>query len=136
MSRDVGAAPLFGGQDVITLAASGDVESFGVGQWASVFATSTNPDSFDGVPVRLTGFVTPDPADAETMRLSRLVITHCVIDAQPAAVPVDGARWSAGLAIGEWVEVEGVVRSTPGGGLVIQPQAVTAIPEPDDPYEY
>ncbi len=41
----------------MTLAATGDTASFGVGDWASVFATATNPEAFDGDTVTLTGFV-------------------------------------------------------------------------------
>ena len=133
MSRDVGAPPLFGGSDVVTLASSGDTSAFGVGDWASVFATATNPDTFDGDAVSLTGFVTP--ADGDTgFDLTRLVITHCVIDAQPATLPV-----AADIAVpdtGQWVTVTGVVRSSANGALEIASAEVALIDEPQDPYEY
>jgi hypothetical protein len=48
MQRDTGAPPLFQGADTVALAATGDTASFGVGEWASVFATATNPEAFDG----------------------------------------------------------------------------------------
>lgn len=131
MSRDVGAAPLFGGDDVVTLAATGDTASFGVGEWASVFATATDPDAFDGDEIELTGFVTPGE-DGE-FDLTRLVITHCVIDAQPASVPVVG---SAIPDTGQWVTVTGTVRSTSDGRLEIDAASVAQIDEPEDPYEY
>ena len=95
LSRDVGAPPLFAGSDAIALAATGDTASFGVGEWATVFATATNPDAFDGDAVTLTGFVTPSDGSASAFDLTRLVITHCVIDAQPASIPIaasDSAR--------------------------------------------
>lgn len=136
MARDVGAAPLFAGQDAVTLAASGDTSTFGIGDWATVFATSTSPDRFDGEPVTLTGFVTPDPDDPSSMRLTRLVITHCVIDAQPAAVPVVSPGWDGDLAVGDWVEIDGTVTTSEGGELVVTPTSMTPIPEPSDPYEY
>lgn len=136
MSRDVGAAPLFAGVDAVSLTASGNTSEFGVGEWATVFATSTSPDTFDGDPVTLTGFVTADPTDADTLRLTRLIITHCVIDAQPASLPVaaDSAE-DLGTA-GTWVEIDGVVRTAADGSLVIAPNSVTPIDEPADPYEY
>ena len=59
MSRDIGAPPLFAGSDAVTLAATGDTASFGVGEWATVFATATNPDAFDGDAVTLTGLRHP-----------------------------------------------------------------------------
>ncbi|HBS73497.1 MAG TPA: DUF1980 domain-containing protein, partial [Microbacterium sp.] len=39
LARDVGVTPLFAGQDAVTLAASGDTSTFGIGEWATVFAT-------------------------------------------------------------------------------------------------
>ena len=131
MSRDVGATPLFGGADTIQLASTGDTSSFGVGEWSTAFATATNPDAFDGDAVQLTGFVTP--SDDSDFDLTRLVITHCVIDAQPASVPVDADDVPA---TGQWVTVSGTVRSNSDGGLVFQADSVDEIPEPEDPYEY
>lgn len=133
MSRDVGAPPLFAGADVITLASSGDTAEFGVGEWASVFATATNPDTFDGDAIALTGFVTPSDTGSG-FDLTRLVITHCVIDAQPATLPI--ASTAAVPETGQWVTVTGTVRSTSSGALEITPDEVVAIDEPQDPYEY
>ncbi|QEW05003.1 TIGR03943 family protein [Microbacterium lushaniae] len=132
MSRDVGAAPLFAGTDVVTLAASGDTARFGVGEWAGVFASATDPDRFDGDPVTLTGFVTPG-GDGD-FALSRLVITHCVIDAQSASLPVTASTPPPGT--GEWVSISGTVRADADGSLRIHAEQVTPIDEPQDPYEY
>jgi len=131
-TRDVGAAPLFAGADILNLATHGDTAAFGVGDWASVFATATNPDAFDGDAVTLTGFVTPGESGA--FDLTRLVITHCVIDAQPASVPIAVA--DGRLATGTWVEVIGTVKSTASGALQIAATSVKPIPQPKDPYEY
>ena len=133
MSRDVGAPPLFAGSDAVTLAATGDTTSFGVGEWATVFATATNPDAFDGDTVTLTGFVTPGDGSAGGFDLTRLVITHCVIDAQPASIPVAA---SGGLETGQWVTITGTVSSTADGRLEIDASSVEPIDEPADPYEY
>lgn len=131
MSRDVGAAPLFGGVDTIQLASTGDTGSFGIGEWATAFATATDPDAFDGEPVELTGFATPR-ADGG-FALTRLVITHCVIDAQPASVPIAASDLPE---TGQWVTVTGTVRSSSDGSLVVEAVSVQPIPEPEDPYEY
>ncbi|WP_019180472.1 TIGR03943 family putative permease subunit [Microbacterium yannicii] len=132
MSRDVGATPLFGGADVVTLASTGDTSSFGVGEWSTAFATATSPDAFDGDTVELTGFVTP--SEDGGFDLTRLVITHCVIDAQPASIPVVGV--APAPATGQWVTITGTVRSSSDGRLAIDAAAVQAISEPEDPYEY
>jgi uncharacterized repeat protein (TIGR03943 family) len=132
MSRDVGATPLFGGADTVQLASTGATASFGVGDWATVFATATNPDAFDGDTVELTGFVTPGEDGA--FDLTRLVVTHCVIDAQPASLPIVGAAPSPDT--GQWVTIRGTVRSSSEGRLVVDASAVDEIAEPQDPYEY
>lgn len=131
MSRDVGATPLFAGADVVTLAATGDTSEFGVGEWATVFATATDPDAFDGDPIELTGFVTPGEDGA--FDLTRLVITHCVIDAQPASLPVAEEDIPE---TGQWVTVTGTVRASSDGRLRIDADSVERIDEPEDPYEY
>ncbi len=132
MSRDIGAPPLFAGSDAVTLAATGDTSAFGVGEWATVFATATNPDAFDGDAVTLTGFVTPGASGG--FDLTRLVITHCVIDAQPASISVAA---SAPLPdTGQWVTINGTVSSTADGRLEIDATSVEPIDEPEDPYEY
>lgn len=133
MSRDVGAPPLFAGSDAVTLAATGDTASFGVGEWATVFATATNPDAFEGDTVTLTGFVTPGDGVAGEYDLTRLVITHCVIDAQPASIPVAA---SDPLETGQWVTITGTVSTTAEGRLQIDPTSIEPIDEPADPYEY
>ncbi|NYE18439.1 TIGR03943 family putative permease subunit [Microbacterium immunditiarum] len=132
MSRNVGAAPLFAGADAVTLAASGDTTTFGVGEWATVFATATNPETFDGDAVELTGFATP--SEDGDFTLTRLVITHCVIDAQPAGLPV--VTDAEVPATGQWVNVRGTVRAASDGLLVVDAASIEPIDEPGDPYEY
>ncbi|AKV88109.1 hypothetical protein AKG07_11995 [Microbacterium sp. CGR1] len=131
MSRVGEQTALFAGADDVTLGVA-DTATFGVGDWASVFATATNTAAYDGKTVTLTGFVTP--TDADGVNLTRLVITHCVIDAQPATLPVtiDAGEFDTG----QWVEVEGTVKADADGSLHVEPTTVTAIDEPQDPYEY
>lgn len=130
MSRAGESSALFVGADDVTLGVA-DTSTFGVGDWASVFATTTNTASFDGTAVTLTGFITPG---GDGVDLTRLVITHCVIDAQPAALPVsiDAGEYETG----QWVTVTGTVRADADGALRIEPTSVEAIDEPGDPYEY
>lgn len=130
--RDLGTAPLFGGNDAVQLATMGDVSAFGIGEWATVFQSTPDPRALDGIDVVLTGFVTP--GDDGSVRLTRLVITHCVIDAQPAGIPVQTE--SGTYETGQWVEVTGTVRELGDGSLVVAPTSITEIDEPADPYEY
>ncbi|UWF77472.1 MULTISPECIES: TIGR03943 family putative permease subunit [Microbacterium] len=133
MSRAGERTTLFAGADDVSLGIA-DTTTFGVGEWSSVFATATRPEAYDGSTVTLTGFVTP--SDAGGLNLTRMVITHCVIDAQPASVPLAEPEDAGSLATGDWIEVTGTVRADGDGTLRIEPASVTKVDEPKDPYEY
>jgi uncharacterized repeat protein (TIGR03943 family) len=126
MERDTGTPPLFAGADDVQLGVV-DTSTFGVGDWSAVFATATSPERYAGQTVTLTGFMTNGS-------LSRLVITHCVVDAQTASLPLDGDV--SGLETGDWVEVTGDVEIDADGRLVVTATGITPIDEPEDPYEY
>lgn len=137
MSRADATGTLFAGADTPTLGVA-DTTTFGVGEWSSVFATATRPEAYDGSTVTLTGFVTPG-ADADAVNLTRMIITHCVIDAQPAAVPVSvdaGQSGNGQFSTGQWIEVTGTVTADSDGSLRVVPTSVVEIDEPGDPYEY
>ena len=131
VSRAGEAPTLFAGADDISLGVA-DTASFGVGDWAIAFANSTRPERYDGAPVTLVGFVTP--SEDGSLNLTRMVISHCVIDAQPASVAVSGVSEKYGT--GQWVEVTGTVRASAEGVLSVEPAEVKKIAEPKDPYEY
>ncbi|MDT3345128.1 TIGR03943 family putative permease subunit [Microbacterium aquilitoris] len=128
-SRNTGAPPLFQGSDTVALAITGDTASFGIGDWASVFATATDPEVFDGTEISLTGFVAPGEGGFD---LTRLIITHCVIDAQPASLPVTADDIPDD---GQWVTVTGTIRDV-NGQLQVAAATVKPIAEPKDPYEF
>ncbi|SDG62071.1 TIGR03943 family protein [Microbacterium sp. 77mftsu3.1] len=128
-SRNTGAPPLFQGSDTVALAITGDTASFGIGDWASVFATATDPEVFDGTEISLTGFAAPVEGGFD---LTRLIITHCVIDAQPASLPVTADDIPDD---GQWVTVTGTIRDV-NGQLQVAAASVKPIAEPKDPYEF
>lgn len=133
LSRAGESPTLFAGADDVTLGVA-DTTSFGVGDWSVAFANSTRPEKYDGAAVTLTGFVTPSQ-DGD-VNLTRMVISHCVIDAQPASVPLSGGGLDGDYATGQWVEVTGTVRAGDAGELSIESATVKKIDEPKDPYEY
>jgi uncharacterized repeat protein (TIGR03943 family) len=135
MSRVNESGVLFAGADNIVLG-DGDTSHFGVGDWSTVFATATRPEKYDGVSVSLVGFITPAGDDPNEVQLTRMVITHCVIDAQPASLPVSITSWQSGYSVGDWIEIVGIVRATEDGTLWIEPSSVELTEEPWSPYEF
>ncbi|MFE6735478.1 TIGR03943 family putative permease subunit [Microbacterium sp. NPDC057650] len=133
MQRAGESTVLFAGADDVALGVA-DTTTFGVGDWANVFASATRPENYDGATVTLTGFVTPSDGEKGALGLTRMVITHCVIDARPASVPVDAK--SGSYKTGDWIEVTGTVKAGAGGALRIEPTSVKRVAEPKDPYEY
>ncbi|MFS2242526.1 TIGR03943 family putative permease subunit [Microbacterium sp. OR16] len=133
LSRAGESPTLFAGADDVALGVA-DTTSFGVGDWSIAFANSTRPEKYDGAAVTLTGFVTP--AEDGDVNLTRMVISHCVIDAQPASVLVSGGGLDGDYETGQWVEVTGTVRAGADGELSIESATVKRIDEPKDPYEY
>ena len=135
LARSSGAAPVLSTSATLALATSDDTSTFGIAEWASLLSTTTDPARFVGEKATLTGFVGPG-GDTDGFALTRLVIVHCVIDAQAADVPVAALAGNQNLEPGEWVTVEGEFVREDGGALVLQPASVTPIDEPGDPYEY
>ena len=92
----------------------------------------TQGASFNGMTVRLVGFVAP--ADGEGFLVARYSIACCAADALAATAQVVG--WDGPIpARDRWVEVEGTFE--PGGEVNprLVTTSVTPIPVPDDPYE-
>lgn len=87
--------------------------------------------SFNGVPVRLIGFVAS--AEAGGFRLARYQIACCAADAVPVVVRVAGTA-GASAPRDQWVVVTGRFRR--GSDLPeLEATTVVEIPAPDDPYE-
>jgi len=88
--------------------------------------------SFNGIPVRLVGFVAG--LETEGFRLARYQIACCAADAVPMVIRVIGVQ-SGIPSRDQWVAVVG--RFEPSAGDVPQVAAITvaAIPPPDEPYE-
>lgn len=133
LSRVTGAPPRMSNSAEIALATSTDASNFGIGEWSTLMATTTDPVSFVGEEVALVGFV--GPGDDAAFALTRLVIVHCVIDAQAAQIPVSLPQGFE-LPVGSWVEVSGQIALGDGGQLFVDASQISEIDEPSDPYEY
>ena len=88
----------------------------------------------EGMEVELTGFVTHPPGLPEgTLGLTRFHVSCCAADAVPFTVPLVLDPSSRDDDV--WLDVSGRL-ALRGGSYVIDPEAVTVVDAPSDPYLY
>ena len=124
--------------DALELAGS-DGSAFTVKDWAALLRQGMPDDFFADKNANLTGFVLDTESD-DTFYLTRYLITHCAIDAQPVGVPVHWPGWRSELDPNGWLAIEGAFESNPSSSLdapiVLVPSSSDPVKEPDDPYVY
>lgn len=128
-------------QDVESAAAAptGASASFTVVDWASLLRQTNDLDFYEGKPVDVVGFITPDADDPENVfYVSRFFVTCCAVDAQPAGVPVYSPGWAAQFEADDWVQVTGEFSANPSSGstepLAVTPDQVLPTDQPSEPY--
>ena len=115
-------------------------ENRNLSNWARTLAVYPEPDSYEGEPVNLSGFVVHAPELPDDMfMITRFVIRHCAIDAVPIGLPVLISEPRSAYPQDDWFVVEGTIVTIELDGVrrvAIAPADLSPIPEPDDPYEY
>lgn len=109
-------------------------------QW--VYEISQYPiNCYKGQSIELTGFVYEapnNPLPRDMFYLGRLVISCCVIDASPYALPIKTGNFERYPA-DTWLKVNGKLVVADVNGtylLVIEPKNIIKIDDPNKPYEY
>lgn len=116
---------------------SGSSRNLGLGDWARLLATNSDPAFYVNRTASFSGFVYDADLGDNTVWLARFVVTCCAVDAQPVGVPVQIENWRSELGEDEWVEVEGrfgVTQTVSGQQLVLIPDSVEKIEQPLNPY--
>jgi uncharacterized repeat protein (TIGR03943 family) len=124
----------------VELTADADYSTYGLREWAALLRQSTHPESLIATPFEAIGFVTASEESEDSFVLTRFVVSHCAIDAQPVGVTVYAPGWSDRFEVGSWVTVDGAFAIAPdssaGSPVSVAPESVDSAPEPDVPYEY
>lgn len=124
----------------VQLAADADYSTYGLREWAALLRQSTHPESLIATPFEAIGFVTASDESEDSFVLTRFVVSHCAIDAQPVGVTVYSPGWEDRFEVGAWVTVDGSFATAPdasaGSPVSVAPESVDPTPEPDVPYEY
>lgn len=110
--------------------------------WIRLVNAYPEPDAYAGEPVAIKGFVMhPEEWPKNYIMVSRFVLTCCAADAYPVGLPVKlGAENSrSDYPVDGWLEVKGEMATEELDGrrqIAIAPADLTAIAEPENPYEY
>ena len=128
-------------EDAAALVGTGDYERLTVKEWVSLLAQSDDPALFADKTANITGFVLPDANDPENVfYVARFVVTCCAVDAQPIGVAVYQPGWAATYDTDDWVQVTGIFTENPSAkaldALALQPDQITPVDQPSDPYVY
>lgn len=109
-------------------------------QWV-FFISEYGADCYRGQQIHIRGFVMerPDnPLPNDMFYLGRVVVSCCVIDARPYALPISAGQ-SHNYTQDTWLELTGTLELTKIRGveqLTVVPATTTVIPNPNLPYEY
>jgi uncharacterized repeat protein (TIGR03943 family) len=118
-----------------------DTSTFTVKDWAVLLRQNPDIDAYTGTPVEVSGFVLASTEDSENVfYITRFVVTHCAIDAQPVGVPIYLPGWQDEYDADQWVEASGALAANPAPSgtdpLVLVPEELARIEEPSDPYVF
>lgn len=118
-----------------------DTSTFTVKDWAVLLRQNPDIDAYTGTPVEVSGFVLASTEDSENVfYITRFVVTHCAIDAQPVGVPIYLPGWQEVYDADQWVEASGALAANPAQSstdpLVLVPEELARIEEPSDPYVF
>ncbi|MEM6839126.1 MAG: TIGR03943 family protein [Cyanobacteria bacterium P01_C01_bin.120] len=108
--------------------------------WIRTLNVYPEPDAYADEPVNVVGFVIHPPEwDDNYLMVARFVLTCCAADAYPVGLPVELSGDRREFAPDSWIAVQGIMQTETLDGqrrLVIQPDEVVAVDEPENPYEF
>jgi uncharacterized repeat protein (TIGR03943 family) len=137
-TRELNSASATEAVDTVELAGT-DGTAFSVKDWAGLLRQNLPESFFAGKTADVTGFVL-DTGSEDTFYLSRYLITHCAIDAQPVGIPVEWPGWQEEVEAGAWLTISGGFESNEDAlvdsSVVLAPEGTEQVEQPDDPYVY
>ena len=137
-NRDIADSTALASADTTQLV-GGDPLTFTVKDWATLLHQGLGDDFFTGKQARFSGFIVATDGP-DVVYVARFLVTCCAVDAQPLGVPVLIPGWDSTYDVDDWIEVSGGFGSNPDAGaaepIVLQPDQVTPIEQPAQPYVY
>lgn len=117
-----------------------DSRKYSFSDWLNIRGLDNNFSFQKDKKVHLIGMVgVVEGVSSDIFFIERYRITCCAIDATPYGFPVSLGDWRNNFSENDWVEVSGKFRVEKRKGinkLIIIPDQINKIPQPDDPYMY
>jgi uncharacterized repeat protein (TIGR03943 family) len=116
---------------------SGSSKGLRIVDWARIISTNTDPAFYINKPAKISGFIFDAELGADAVWVARFTLSCCAVDAQPVGVPVEISDWSTEFNENAWIEVEGQFKMSTtdkGDQLILVPDTVTKIEQPENPY--
>ncbi len=110
--------------------------------WIRLVNVYPEPDAYAGEPVAVKGFVMhPEEWPDDYIMVSRFVLTCCAADAYPVGLPVKlkTNQSRSDYPVDSWLDVTGEMATEDLDGrrqIAIAASDLTAIAEPENPYQY
>lgn len=109
--------------------------NYSLGDWIAMQGFNPDPEFYKDKDVKISGFLyKPDNLNLgeDVYLIARFVITCCAVDARPVGLKVllENNKFNTD----EWLEVTGKFNLDSNGELIINPEKVESIDEPDNPY--
>jgi uncharacterized repeat protein (TIGR03943 family) len=116
-----------------TLIKNINTDKYTIADWIRSFTLNPEPSDYLNKIVDIKGFI--ESNDADSFRVTRFVITCCVVDATPVSLIVDEPIGN--FQVNEWVYINGKFKVRVKNGkreIIINPDKIEKINIPDDPY--
>ena len=116
---------------------AGSSRGLRISDWSRILDSNTDPAYYTNKPAKISGFAYDAGLGDDTVWLARFVLTCCAVDAQPIGVAVRIPDWKNTYQENDWIAVEGEFSLQPtaqGEQIVLVPETVDAIDEPENPY--
>lgn len=139
LSRGATSGVLSIGQKVNSMQFSSNPAQRSLYQWVIALNANPEPDHYEGQPVNIKGFILHDPTNpSDQILLARFIVTCCAADARVLSLPISKVADLVDAKDDQWYEVKGKMKVVDQNGhreLIVEPDMVNHIAEPDDPYE-
>lgn len=116
---------------------TGSSKGLTVADWSRLLASNQRESYYVNKPARVSGFVFDNGLGSDHFLLGRFILTCCAVDARPVGVAVSVENWPQSYEQDEWLEITGEFRlaeTANGQGLVLIPDEIIPIQQPENPY--